>query len=128
MIKNMLGFYDLRYTDAEIDSAFDGLKRRLAIYKDMHRSFPANDLSFPFAFHPAPAGLKVPGKKAKISWDIPGRVELPANPDDLAWYSIPQLASLLINKKISSVDLTKYFLERFLKGLLLPMLALEFHT
>ena len=33
----------------------------------------------------------------------------------LAFYSIPQLASLLINKRISSVELTKFFIERLKK-------------
>jgi Asp-tRNA(Asn)/Glu-tRNA(Gln) amidotransferase A subunit family amidase len=41
--------------------------------------------------------------------------ELPANKNDLAFYSIPQLASLIINRKITSVDLTKFYIDRLKK-------------
>ena len=54
-------------------------------------------------------------KQKKITWDIPWQCELPANRNDLAFYSIPQLASLIKNKKISSVELTKFFIDRLKK-------------
>ncbi|HEU4633793.1 MAG TPA: amidase, partial [Flavisolibacter sp.] len=47
-----------------------------------------------------------------IVWDIPAHVALPSNKNDLAFYTILQLASLIKNKKISSVDLTRFFIER----------------
>ena len=115
MVRTALQFYDLNFTDAEIDSMLDGVKSNIKLYNEIHKHYPANDLAFPFAFHPAPPGTKIPDKKIKISWDIPARTELPGNMNDLAWYSIPQLASLLINKKISSVELTKFFLDRLKK-------------
>ena len=59
--------------------------------------------------------MKISTKREKIFWDIPLRTELPANKNDLAFYSIPQLASLIINKKISSVELTKFFIDRLKK-------------
>ena len=114
LIKESLKFYDLAFTDAEIDSMLDGLNENKDVYFKMHKLFPANDLAYPFAFVPAP-GLKVPSKKEKIAWDIPNRTELPANRNDLAFYSIPQLAALIVNKKISSVDLTRFFLDRLKK-------------
>ena len=98
LIKESLKFYDLAFTDAEIDSMLDGLNENKDVYFKMHKLFPANDLAYPFAFVPAP-GLKVPSKKEKIAWDIPNRTELPANRNDLAFYSIPQLAALIVNKK-----------------------------
>ena len=42
-------------------------------------------------------------------------MQLPANRNELAFYSIPQLASLIKNKKISSVELTKFFIDRLKK-------------
>jgi len=91
------------------------LNNYLLMYKSMHKTLPANDISYPFAFNPAPAGMKISTKKEKIYWDIPLRTELPANRNDLAYYSIPQLTSLVFNKKISSVDLTKFFIARLKK-------------
>ncbi|MEP6700153.1 MAG: amidase [Bacteroidota bacterium] len=115
LLQQTVKLYDLEFTDAEADSMMGNLNNYLMLYKGMHKTLPANDIPFPFAFNPAPAGMKVSTKKEKISWDIPLRTELPANKNDLAFYSIPQLASLILNKKISSVDLTKFFIARLKK-------------
>lgn len=115
LIQQTVKLYDLEYTDAEVDSMLSSMNNNLQLYKGLHKTLPANDIPFPFAFNPAPAGMKIPTKKIKINWDIPFKVELPANKNDLAFYSIPQLASLIINKKISSVELTKFFIARLKK-------------
>jgi Asp-tRNA(Asn)/Glu-tRNA(Gln) amidotransferase A subunit family amidase len=115
LISNTVRLYDLDFTDAETDSMLGNLNNYLLLYKGMHKTLPANDIPFPFAFHPAPPGMKVSTKKEKIAFDIPLHTALPANKNDLAFYSIPQLASLILNKKISSLDLTKFFIERLKK-------------
>ena len=115
LIRNTAKLYDLDFTDAEADSMMGNLNNYLLLYKGMHKTLPANDIPFPFAFNPAPLGMKVSTRREKIYWDIPLRVELPANRNELAFYSIPQLASLILNKKISSVNLTKFFIDRLKK-------------
>lgn len=114
-IRNMVKWYDLDFTDAEADSLLGNVSGFYQLYKGMHKTLPANDIPFPFAFHPAPAGMKISSKKEKIFWDIPLRTVVPSNKNELAFYSIPQLASLIVNKKISSVDLTKFFIDRLKK-------------
>ncbi len=114
-IRNTVKWYDLEFTDAEADSMMGNLNNFQLLYQSMHKTLPANDIPFPFAFNPAPAGMKVSTKKEKIYWNIPLRIEIPANKNDLAFYSIPQLASLILNKKISSLDLTKFFIDRLKK-------------
>ena len=115
LIRNTAKLYDLDFTDAEADSMMGNLNNYLLLYKGMHKTLPANDIPFPFAFNPDPLGMKVSTRREKIYWDIPLRVELPANRNELAFYSIPQLASLILNKKISSVNLTKFFIDRLKK-------------
>ena len=122
LIRNTVKLYDLEFTDAEADSMLGNLNFNLQLYKGMHKRLPANDIPYPFAFNPAPAGMKIATKKdppagraGKIAWDIPLRTELPANRNELAFYSIPQLAALILAKKISSVDLTKFFIARLKK-------------
>ena len=114
-IRNTVKWYDLDFTDAEADSMLGNVTGYYQLYKGMHKNLPANDIPFPFAFNPAPAGMKVSSKKEKITWDIPLRTIVPANKNDLAFYSIPQLAALILTKKISSVDLTKFFIDRLKK-------------
>jgi Asp-tRNA(Asn)/Glu-tRNA(Gln) amidotransferase A subunit family amidase len=115
LIQNTVKLYDLEFTDAEADSMLGNLNNYYQLYKGMHKTLPANNIPYPFAFRPAPAGMKISSKKEKISWDIPLRTGLPANKNDLAFYSIPQLAALIHTKKISSVELTTFFLERLRK-------------
>ncbi len=115
LLQQTVQLYDLDFTEAELDSMIGGINSNLQLYKELHRTMPANDVPYPFAFHPAPLGYKIPTKKIRINWNIPYTMELPANKNELAFYSLPQLASLIINKKISSVELTKFFIERLKK-------------
>lgn len=115
LLQQTVQLYDLDFTEAEADSMLSDINDNLQLYKGLHRTLPANDIPYPFAFNPAPLGMKIPTKKARINWDIPKNMELPANINGLAFYSIPQLASLIIHKKISSVDLTKFFIARLKK-------------
>ncbi len=115
LLQQTVQLYDLDFTEAELDSMIGGINSNLQLYKGLHRTMPANDVPYPFAFNPAPLGYKIPTKKIRINWNIPYNMELPANKNELAFYSLPQLASLIINKKISSVELTKFFIERLKK-------------
>ncbi|MBI5856862.1 MAG: amidase [Sphingobacteriales bacterium] len=115
LVQNTVNLYDLEFTDAEADSMLGNLNNYYQLYKGMHRTLPANDIPYPFAFNPAPAGMKISTKKEKFTFDIPLRTELPENRNELAFYSIPQLAALIFKKKISSVDLTAFFLDRLRK-------------
>ncbi|HQV61332.1 MAG TPA: amidase [Chitinophagaceae bacterium] len=115
LVRQTVNLYDLDFTDAEADSMLESITDFYQLYKGLHRTLPANNIPYPFAFKPAPAGMKIATKKEKIAWNIPLRTELPANKNELAFYSLPQLASLIVNKKISSVDLTKFFIDRLKK-------------
>jgi len=115
LVRQTVNLYDLDFTEAEADSMLESITDFYQLYKGLHRTLPANDIPYPFAFNPAPAGMKLATKKEKIAWNIPLRTELPANKNELAFYSLPQLASLIVNKKISSVDLTKFFIARLKK-------------
>ncbi len=114
-IRQWAKYYDLDFTDPEADSMLDNLREWQTEFGKMHKSLPKNDLAFPFAFYPAPPDFTIPTNQKKINWQIPGDVVLPSNRNELAFYSIMQLASLIKNKKISSVDLTKFFIGRLKK-------------
>lgn len=112
LLRQTASLYDLDFTEPEADSMIGNIINWKRIYSRMHQQLPKNDLAFPFAFNPAPIGFKVPTKQEKINWEIPANIQLPKNKNDLAFYSIKELASLIKNKKISSVELTRFFLDR----------------
>jgi Asp-tRNA(Asn)/Glu-tRNA(Gln) amidotransferase A subunit family amidase len=107
--------FDLNFSAAEKDSMVDGLKENRANFEKLHRQPIPNSLAYPFAFEPAPPGFVIPVKQLPVTWNIPANVSLPANKNDLAFYSVAQLASLIKNKKISSTELTRFFLDRLKK-------------
>ena len=115
LLQKTSSLYDLEFTAAEADSMLENIVYYKSIYAAMHKDMPKNDLPFPFAFSPAPAGVKVPMNQQKVNWNIPANVTLPANKNDLAFYSVTQLASLIKTRKISSVELTKFFIGRLKK-------------
>jgi Asp-tRNA(Asn)/Glu-tRNA(Gln) amidotransferase A subunit family amidase len=115
LLQKTSSLYDLEFTAAEADSMLENIVYYKSIYAAMHKDMPKNDLPFPFAFNPAPAGVKVPMNQQKVNWNIPANVALPANRNDLAFYSVTQLASLIKTRKITSLELTKFFIGRLKK-------------
>jgi Asp-tRNA(Asn)/Glu-tRNA(Gln) amidotransferase A subunit family amidase len=115
LLQKTAGLYDLDFTPSEADSMIDNIAFWKSIYTKMHQQLPPNDLPYAFGFEPAPIGFKIPANQQKITWSIPDNVVLPKNKNDLAFYSIMQLASLIKNKKITSVELTKFFIDRLKK-------------
>src|SRR5262245_52148651 len=114
LLRNTLKLYDLDFTESEADSMLGNVKDYTENYKALHKTLPTNDIPYPFAFHPLPFGETIPTKQEKIVWDTPS-IQMPANKNELAFYSIVQLASLIKNKKITSVELTKFFIARLKK-------------
>jgi Asp-tRNA(Asn)/Glu-tRNA(Gln) amidotransferase A subunit family amidase len=105
---------DLTFTEAERDSMLVELDDQLALYKIIHAAHIDNWIAPPLYFDPV-AQLKSPPrptKKAPARFDIPKNVNLPQNRSELAFYTIPQLASLVKSRKITAVELTQFFLNR----------------
>ncbi len=115
LLQQVGALYDLQFTESEADSMIGSIVQAKRNFSRMHQQLPSNDLPFPFAFQPAPFGYKIPVNQQTIVWSIPANVSLPKNKDDLAFYSILQFASLIKNKKITSVELTQYFINRLKK-------------
>lgn len=114
-LKTFADYLGFDFTDAELDSMIESLKDFKGVYDDMHKLNINNSANFPFAFEPAVAGTSIPVSSNKMTWNIPNNVSLPANKNDLAFYPVMKLASLIKNRKISSLELTQFFLERLKK-------------
>jgi len=107
--------FDLNFTPAKRDSIISGANDNLHFYQYLHKNSLSNDVPLPLWFDPILPGKHFNHRQLPIKWNIPDNVSLPANKNDLAFYSISQLASLIKNKKISSINLTKFFIERLKK-------------
>lgn len=107
--------FDLNFTQKEIDSMYAGVKENIGVYQRMHQQTLANHIAPTLSHSAILPGMVFNEKQEKIEWNIPKKTVLPADKNELAWYSIPQLAALLKSKKISSTELTKIFIERIKK-------------
>lgn len=107
--------FDLNFTQKEIDTMYAGVKENVGVFQRMHQQSLNNSTQPAFAHSAILPGMQFNTKQEKIDWGIPKNVTLPINKNELAWYSIPQLASLIKSKKISSTELTKFFIERIKK-------------
>ena len=106
---------DLTFTQKEIDTMYDGVKENMVGYKMMHKQSLNNNIPMSMWQSPVLPGMKFNEKQDPINWNIPKDISVPLNRNDLAFYNILQLASLIKNKKISSVELTKFFIDRIKK-------------
>lgn len=105
----------LQFKQAERDSLFDDVKSSVKEYNKMRQYKLDNSIPLSTWQSPALPGMKFNMKQERVNWDIPSDISLPKNKNELAFYSLPELASLIKNKKISSVELTKFFIGRLKK-------------
>ncbi|HTH32118.1 MAG TPA: amidase [Lacibacter sp.] len=105
----------LEFTEPERDSMLRNVRDNRINYGRM-RTLPLNN-SVPMSLWQSPVlpGMQFETKQVPVLWNIPANVSMPMNKADLAFYHILQLASLIKNKKITSVELTKFFIDRIRK-------------
>jgi len=116
--KDIIGtekMYDLHFTDAKRDSMMNQLNANLKIYRYLHGIDLPNNVPLPNWFDPVLPGMSFNQKQQPINWTIPSGVVMPADTNQLAFYSIAQLSSLLRHHAISSVQLTRFFINRLKK-------------
>ena len=107
--------FDLSFTTKEIDTLYSDVIDNLANYKAMHKLPLANSVPLSLWQTPVLPGMHFTEKQNPINWKLDNTVSLPKNKNELAFYSIEQLASLLKYKKITSLALTQFFIERIKK-------------
>ncbi len=115
LIQKTAALYDLEISNAEADSLLDNLNNYTQLIKGMHKNLPTNDIPYPFAFNPVPYGILKQRMNQTVSLPIRADIRMPKNKNDLAFYSIPELAGLIKSKQITSVELTKFFIDRLKK-------------
>ena len=114
-IRSTAKLFDINFTTKEIDTLYSDVIDNLANYKAMHKLSLPNSTPLSMWQTPLLPGMKLNTHQEKINWELDNTISLPKNKNDLAFYTIEQLASLIKNKKISSLELTQFFIERIKK-------------
>ncbi len=107
--------YDLHFTDAKRDSMVNQLNANLQLYQYLHGFNLPNSVPLPNWFDPVLPTMKFNTNQQPFNWNISGAVVMPADTNQLAFYTIAQLSSLLRQHKITSVQLSRFFINRLKK-------------
>ena len=113
-IENTENIIGLQFTDAERDSMLAYLEEQKGNY-DKIRNVELNNSVMPSVlFNPIPPSFIFP-QTEEVKFSDYSKTKLPANINELAFFTIGQLAELVRTKQISSTELTKFFLDRLKK-------------
>lgn len=102
----------LDFTPAERDSMIRDLIENLESYRKLREADIANSVPPALLFDPVPAGKRFEGGRRPIVVSPPGKTAVPSDLEDLAFYSVRDLAELIRTRKVTSTDLTKMYLGR----------------
>lgn len=114
-IENAERLIDLQFNDAERDSMLKSLEEQIVNYQKIRNIELNNNVPPSVLFNPVPAGFTFPAEQKQIIFSDYSNTVLPANKDELAFFTIGQLAELIRTKQVTSTELTKFFIERLKK-------------
>ena len=114
-IQTVEKIFSLHFSAAKRDSMTAILSDRVKTYQFMHNRQLPNDLPFPLWYSPLLPSMRDKQPQISVHFTLPETLQLPKDINQLAFYSLPQLASLIKNKRISSEALTHFFIDRLKK-------------
>ncbi len=110
-VVNAEKLFGLEIPENKIEMMLPGLREQLGNFAAL-RKFPlSNSVPPAVLFNPVPAGMKFDSRRKKFRMTPPGKVKLPSNCDDLAYYSIGELGALIKTRQITSEQLTRFYLQ-----------------
>ncbi len=105
----------LEFTESEQDSMLLDLVSYLKFYEAIRKLPLDNSVTPALDFNPIPLGFIIDTYQQPISWGESSKTILPENFDDLAFYSVRDLAELIRTRQLTSVELTRLSLKRLKK-------------
>ncbi|GAB3909186.1 amidase [Mucilaginibacter boryungensis] len=106
---------NFNFSPAQADSMLNYLDARSKDYQELRALKMPNSVVPSLTFNPIPQGFVPQDKTNGFVLAKTAPVKLPANKDDLAFYTVRQLGELLRTKQVTSVELTRFFIERLKK-------------
>jgi len=114
-ISNAATVIGLNFTQSERDSMLEDLEDRLSKFENIRETKIANNVPPAIQFNPFPAGIKFDKIQQRFKTSDYSDTNVPDNMDELAFYSIGQLAHLIKSKQLASVQLTEFYINRLKK-------------
>ena len=112
MAKQVQVVLGLDFTESETDSMLKELDDQRKNLTAIRKLDIPNSVSPALNFNPVPVNYQFPDKANYFKPGVINSVPLSPDRQELAFYNIRQLAWLVKNRKITSVELTRYFIDR----------------
>ena len=114
-IKSAQKIIGLDFTEEEREMMLDSLKRNLAAFTELRKVKLPNSLPPALIFNPIPPGTRFENKKKPYIFPLNTSIQVPEKLSDLAFFPLSALAQLIRQKKITSLQLTRLYLDRLKK-------------
>jgi Asp-tRNA(Asn)/Glu-tRNA(Gln) amidotransferase A subunit family amidase len=111
-VSNAEKIIGLEFEADERDSMLTDLSDNLESYADMRKIQIDNSVPPAIWFNPRPRNFEINYKQEKVKFSRPKNVVVPDDINDLAFYSVSELAELVRTKKVTSTQLTQLALNR----------------
>ncbi|MFP4048242.1 MAG: amidase [Bacteroidales bacterium] len=105
----------LQFDKSERDSLMDNVNEQKSSYGKIREVEIDNSTAPAFLFDPVPGWMDIQKVQRDLNWGLPSDVEIPEDKSQLAFYSVPELATLIKQRKITSEELTRIYLDRLKK-------------
>ncbi|MFA6946399.1 MAG: amidase family protein, partial [Pedobacter sp.] len=115
LVKQAQKIMGLDFSDAEADSMLEDLEGQRKSFAALRKLNIPNSVAPVLNFNPLPLAYRFPDQVNYFKVSTPPNVKLPADRENLAFFTIAQLAGLIRTKQISSVELTRFFIDRIKK-------------
>jgi Asp-tRNA(Asn)/Glu-tRNA(Gln) amidotransferase A subunit family amidase/Asp-tRNA(Asn)/Glu-tRNA(Gln) amidotransferase C subunit len=111
-VEHLIG---LEFTDEERELMIDGLNRNLKNYEQIREVPLDNSVAPAIQFNPVVSPIRSGAKQKIFKISKSKRKKVSSNLEDIAFWTVTELAGLIKSRKISSLELTKMYLERLKK-------------
>jgi Asp-tRNA(Asn)/Glu-tRNA(Gln) amidotransferase A subunit family amidase len=112
MLKEALAIAGLEFSDEQRQQILAGVNQNLTRYSELRQIAIDPNLAPPLYFSPLVPGTKLDRAAKPFRPSTPPSVRRPANLEDVAFWPLAHLAQLLKTRQVTSVELTRMYLDR----------------
>jgi Asp-tRNA(Asn)/Glu-tRNA(Gln) amidotransferase A subunit family amidase len=112
MLKDALAVAGLDFTDEQRQLMLTGVNQNLTRYADLRQIAIDSNLAPPLYYSPLVPGTRLDRAVKPFRASAPPALRRPGNLEDVAFWPLAHLAHLLKTRQVTSVELTRMYLDR----------------